>query len=95
MVRKSEMTEASQEMLRSQVSSLNESNAAQREDITSLQTELVEVKEKYNRLVADSEAEKATLRVQVSDLEVRLEPPARELNATFDARCVVRHSGDS
>lgn len=94
MVRKLEMSEASQEMLRSQVSSLNEANVAHREDIKSLRTELVEVKGKYDRMVEDSEAEKATLRFKVSDLEVGLELFDGEMNANFDACCVVRRSGD-
>lgn len=94
MVRKSEMSEASQEMLRSQVSSLNETNAAHREDIKFLRAELVEVKENYNQVVTNSEAEMAALRVKVSDLQVGSEPSDRELNATSDARWVARHSGD-
>jgi small-conductance mechanosensitive channel len=83
-VRKLEMAEASQEMLRSQVSSLDETNATHREDIRFLQTELVEVKEKYNRVVTDSDAEKGALRVKVSDLEVGLEWADLELDAIFD-----------
>lgn len=79
MVRKLEMAEASQEMLRSQVSSLNEANMAHQEDVKSLRAENVETKEKYNRIVADLEAEKATLKVQISDLEVDL-----ELHLTMD-----------
>ena len=72
MVRKLEMSEASQEMLRSQVSSLNEANMAHQEDIKTLQAELAEAKEKCDRVVADSEAEKGTLKVKISDLEVSL-----------------------
>ena len=87
MVRKLEMTEASHEMLRSQVSSLDEANATHRENIKSLQTELVEIKEKYNRDVTCLEAEKGALRVKVSDLEVGLELTDREQDAIFDALC--------
>ena len=92
MVRKLEMTEASQEMLRSQVSSLSESNTTHREDIESLRAELMEVKENYNRAVTDSEAEKSALRVKVSDLEVGLKLSGRGLNVASDARYVVRRS---
>lgn len=85
MIRKLEMTEASQEMLRSQVSSLNESNAAHREDVKCLRTDLIEIKEKYSRVVQDSEAEKANLRVTVSDLQVSsVEPFDRESSGNFD-----------
>jgi FtsZ-binding cell division protein ZapB len=73
MVRKMEMSEASQESLRSHVSSLDEANAAHQEDIKSLRVELVEIKEKYDRVATDSEAEKTTLKAQISDLEVSLE----------------------
>jgi len=71
MVRKLAMAEASQEMLRSHVSSLDESNAIHREDIKSLRAEIMDVQEKYDRVMADSEAERATLRVKVSDLEAQ------------------------
>jgi len=67
-----EAVEASREAFRSQVASLKEINATQRGDIESLREELTEVKDKYNRLLVDSNAEKATLQVQVLDLEVRL-----------------------
>lgn len=96
MVRKLEMAEASQEMLRSYVSSLDESNAIHREDIKSLRAELMDVQEQYDRVMTDSEAERATLRVKVSDLEVGFTLPDRELGVTFGVCCVwFRHSGDT
>ncbi|KAF9645583.1 hypothetical protein BDM02DRAFT_3119986 [Thelephora ganbajun] len=71
MIRKLEISEASQEMLRSQISSLSEANAAQRDDTESLRAELVEAKGNYDRFVADSDAEKAALKVQISGLETQ------------------------
>jgi chromosome segregation ATPase len=73
MVRKVEMSEASQEMLRSQVSSLNEANAAYQEDLKCLRAELAEAKKSHDRNLLDSDAEKTALKVQISDLEVSLE----------------------
>jgi len=70
---KLEMAEASQEAFRSQVLSLKEVNAAQRDDIDSLRAEFSEAKDKYSRLTDDSIAERAALQVRVLDLEVRLE----------------------
>jgi len=70
---KLEAAEASQEAFRSQVSSLREVNTTQRDDIESLRAELVETRDKYDRLVVSSNAEKAALEAQVLDLEVRLE----------------------
>jgi len=64
--------EASQEAFRSQVSSLKEVYTAQQDDIKSLQEELVEARGRYDRLVVDSNAEKAALQIQVLDLEVGL-----------------------
>ena len=63
--------EASQEAFRSQVSSLKEVNTAQQDEIKSLWAELAEAKEKYDRLMVDSDAEKAALQDQVMVLEVR------------------------
>jgi len=65
-----EATEASREAFRSQVSSLKEVNATQENDIKSLRAELTEAKEKYDRLMVDSNAEKAALHIRVLDLEV-------------------------
>ena len=73
MVRKMEMSEASQEMLRSQVSSLNDANAAHQEDLKCLRAELAEAKQTHDRSVVDCDSEKAALKVQISDLEVSLE----------------------
>lgn len=67
---KLEAAAASWEAFHSQVSSLKEVNAAQQDDIRSLRSELVEVKEKYDQFVAGSNAERTTLQIQVSDLEV-------------------------
>jgi len=64
--------EASQEAFCSQVSSLKEVCTTQQDDIKSLQEELVEARGKYDRLVVDSNAEKAALQIRVLDLEVSL-----------------------
>jgi len=64
--------EASREAFRSRVLSLKEVNTTQENDIKSLRAELAEAKEKYDRLMVDSGAEKATLQIRVLDLEVRL-----------------------
>ena len=72
MARKLRATEASQEAFRSRVSSLKEANSTQLDNISSLQEELVEVEDEYDRYMADSNAEKAALRIQVLDLEVHL-----------------------
>jgi molecular chaperone GrpE (heat shock protein) len=75
-----EMTErltaaaASLEAFRFQVSSLKEVNTAQQLDIGSLRTELLELKDKYNRLVENSGVERDTLQSEVSVLKVGLEP---------------------
>ena len=67
---KLEATVASQEAFQSQVSSLKEVNATQQDDIESSRAELAGVKEKYDRLIVDSNAERAALQIQVLDLEV-------------------------
>lgn len=64
---------ASLEAFRSQVTSLKEVNVVQRLDIGSLQAELFESKDKYNRLVEDSNAERDVLQSTVSDLKVSSE----------------------
>ena len=61
------------EAFRSQVSSLKAINATQQDDIESLRVEFAEVKEKYDRLMVDSNVEKAALQIRVLDLEVRSE----------------------
>ena len=58
------------EALRSEVSSLKEANMTQEEEIKALRAELSEAKDKSDRLVADSGAEKAALKAQILDLEV-------------------------
>ena len=63
-------TAASQEAFRSQVSSLKEANTTKQEDINVLREELVEAKGKCDRLILDSDAERAALRIQVLDLKV-------------------------
>ena len=68
-----EAAEASLEAFRSQVSSLKDVNTSQEGDIKSLWEELVETKEKYDRLAVDSDAERTTLQDLVLDLEVRLD----------------------
>jgi len=67
-----EAATASQEAFRSQVSSLKEVSVTQQDDIKSLRAKLIEAKGKYDRLLADSNAERATFQTQVLDLEVRL-----------------------
>jgi len=66
-----EAAEASREAFRSQVSSLKEVNTTRENDIKSLGAELAEAKENYDRLMVDSNAEKAALQIRVLDLEVR------------------------
>lgn len=84
-----EAAEASQEVLRSQISSLEEVNTSQREDVNSLRAQVSEAQLKYDRLVEDSNAEKAALKVQISDLEVGFTiASGRGLNPVVDT-CVV------
>lgn len=73
MVRKLEVSEASQEILRSQVSCLSEANSIYQDDAKSLRAELVEIRGKYDRVLADLESEKSSLKVHISDLEVGFE----------------------
>lgn len=73
MAGKLETAETSREVFHSQISSLKEVNATQEEDIRSLRAQVSEAKHNYDRLVEDSNAEKAALRVQISDLEVGLQ----------------------
>lgn len=73
MAGKLESAEASQEALRSEVSSLKETNMTQEEEIKALRAELSEAKDKSDRLVADSAAEKAALKAQIFELEVSFE----------------------
>jgi len=61
------------EAFRSQVLSLKAVNATQQDEVESLRVEFAEVKEKYDRLMVDSNAEKAALQIRVLDLEVRSE----------------------
>lgn len=70
MAGKLEAAAASQEAFRSQVSSLKEINMTQQVDIKALQTELIGSKDERDRLVLDSNAEKAAFQVQLSNLEV-------------------------
>ena len=67
---KLEAAVASQEAFRSQVLSLKEINTTQQDDIKSLRAELTEAEDNYDRFMVDSNTEKASLQVQVSDLEV-------------------------
>ena len=62
--------EASQEAFRSQVTSFKETNTTQQDDIKSLRAELSEARDKHDRLMVDSNEERATLKAQVLDLEV-------------------------
>ena len=74
MVQRLRATEASQKTVRSQLSSLREAGATHQNAIDSLREELVEVEDKYDRFMADSNAEKAALHLQVLDLEVHCQP---------------------
>ena len=67
---KLEAAVASQEAFRSQVLSLKEINTTQQDDTKSLRAELAEAEDNYDRFMVDSNTEKASLQVQVSDLEV-------------------------
>ena len=68
---KLEAAEASREALRSQVSRLEGVNTTQRDDNESLRAELVETKDRYDRLMVDSNTEWAALQIRVLDLEVK------------------------
>jgi len=70
MIERLKAAAASQDTLRSQVSSLEEVNATQRDDIKSLRAELIEAKDRYDRLLTDSNGERAALRAQVFGPEV-------------------------
>jgi len=72
MVRKLRAIEVSQEAFRSRVSSPKEANTTQQGNINSLREELVEIEDEYDRFMVDSNADKAALRVQVLELDVRL-----------------------
>jgi len=72
MVRKLRATEVSQEVFRSRASFIKEANTSQLDDVSSLRGELVQVEDEYDRFMADSGAERAALRVELLDLEVRL-----------------------
>ena len=67
---KLEAAVASQEAFRSQVLSLKEINTTQQDDTKYLRAELAEAEDNYDRFMVDSNTEKASLQVQVSDLEV-------------------------
>jgi len=69
MSEKLEAAAASQEAFRSQVSALKDVNATQQDDIKSLREELLEAKSKHDRLLVDSNAEKAELQIRLLDLE--------------------------
>ena len=68
-----ESAEASREAFRSQVSSLKQVNTTQEDDIKALRVELTETEDKYDRLMVDSNAEKAALQIQALDLKVCLD----------------------
>ena len=70
LTRELEAAVASWEAFRSQASSLMEVNTIQQGDIQSLRADLVEVREKYDRFVADSNIERAALQIKIFDLEV-------------------------
>lgn len=65
---------ASLEAFRSQVVSLREVNSAREHQVNSLRAELIESREKYNRLLESSNAERNTLQNLVSDHEVCFVP---------------------
>ena len=67
-----EAAAASQEAFRSQVSFLKDVSVTQQDGIKTLRVELSEAEGKYDRLLADSNAERATFQTRVLGLEVRL-----------------------
>ena len=70
MVSKLEVAQASQEGLRSHISSLGEINAAHQNEVNSLQKELVESKDLYERVMKDWNVEKTAYQTRISDIEV-------------------------
>ena len=83
-------------MFRSQVSTLKAVNATQQDEIRSLQVESTEAKEKYDRLMVDSNAEKAALHIRVFDLEVCLRLVSdHQVNVIIDVHRVGRHNEES
>ena len=62
---------ASQDAFRSQVSYLKEANTTQQGDVRSLRAELAEARDRHDRLMADSNTERAALQTRILDLEVR------------------------
>ena len=69
MRRKLTVAAASQEAFRSQISALKAVNTTQQDDIKSLREELLEAKSKYDRLLADSNSERATLQAHVVEIQ--------------------------
>lgn len=56
-----------------QILPLRQVNTIQEDSINSLRAELIETKNKYDRLMVDSNAEETALRYQILDLEVSLD----------------------
>ena len=75
-----------------QVSSLMEINTNQQRDVESLRAGLAEAKDKYDQLIADSNAEKAALHIRLLDLEVGLSHANCGLNVVTYTHCVARPS---
>jgi FtsZ-binding cell division protein ZapB len=86
-----EVAAASREAFRSQTSSLEEVNTTQQGDIKSLRAELAEAKDRHDRFMVDSNAERAALQVRVLDLEVNLESIWSKLNIHTDTDRAGRH----
>jgi len=66
-----EAAAASQEAFRSQISALKEVNTTQQNNIMMLQGELLNSKSEYDRLLVDSNADRAALQARISDLETQ------------------------
>lgn len=81
---KLEAAEASQGGFRSHISSLEEVNAAQRNEINSLRRGLVETKDLYERVMKDWNVEKAAYQTRISGIEVgrRLRHPRESIMLT-------------
>ena len=70
MAGKLETAKTSQEAFRTLVATLKEDVEVQRDDYRILTAQHAEAIDKYNRVIAESNAEKAAFQARISDLEV-------------------------
>jgi len=70
MAGKLETAESSQEAFRTLAAALKKDAEIQQDDLRRLTQQCVEGRDRYNRLVAESNAEKAAFQAQILDLEV-------------------------